>query len=912
MQSYQHGHAYTGQDRDLLTFVGQHIATALSRARALEETRQRNAELAIVNEIGQALARQLDFEAITELVGERIRSIFETRSVSIALYDEATNLISWPYEIDEGTRAHTAPFQLGPGLTSIVIRSREPLLIRTHDEAEARGAIFGGGSVTESWLGVPILTGDRVVGVIVLESTRPHAFSDGDARLLSTLAASMGVALENARLFDETKRLLAETDQRAAELALVNEIGMALAKQLDFQAIIELVGERLVAIFRQQAHDLFIALHDRGTGMISFPFDIEAGARLHRDPIPLGRGLTSIVIDTKRPLRLGTAADQQASSASAASSGRTTESWLGAPIPAGDDVIGVVAMGNTEPGAYSEADERLVSTIAASMGVALENARLFDETKRLLAETDQRAAELALVNEIGMALAEQLDFDAIIELVGERIRGLFDVSSISISLYDPKAATIAFPYVIDEGQRVPAYERPFGEGLNSTIIRERRPLLFGKGEDADAAGAIVTGTVTESWLGVPILVGDDVMGVVALEDVRQDAFDQSDLRVLSTIASSMGVALDNARLFDETKRLLTEADQRAAELAIVNEIGLALAQQLDYEAVIELVGDRLHGIFKAQARDIFIALVDRAANELRFPYWLDAGRRLEVEPGALGEGLTSIVVNTKRPLRLGTLEESLAMGAIMQPGMSPNESWLGVPIPAWQEVIGVIGLRDPPRHSFTEADERLVSTIAASTGVALENARLFDETKRLLTETDQRAAELAIINGVQQGLAGQLDTQAMYDLVGDKIQEIFDAQVVDIATLDRDEGLIRFQYTIERGVRFPNETMPYIGLRRHVLETGQPLLINRDAVGVAQAMGQPGVISGEAPRSAIFAPLHIGGVPSGVISLQNLDREHAFSEADVRLLTTLAGSLSVALENARLFEETRQRAAEFA
>ena len=69
-------------------------------------------------------------------------------------------------------------------------------------------------------------------------------------------------------------------------------------------------------------------------------------------------------------------------------------------------------------------------------------------------------------------------------------------------------------------------------------------------------------------------------------------------------------------------------------------------------------------------------------------------------------------------------------------------------------------------------------------GVALENARLFDETKRLLAETNERAAELALINDVQRGLAEQLDMQAMYDLVGDRIQAIFDAQVVDIGVVD--------------------------------------------------------------------------------------------------------------------------------
>ena len=116
----------------------------------------------------------------------------------------------------------------------------------------------------------------------------------------------MGVALENARLFDETKRLLAETDQRAAELALVNEIGSALAKQLDFDAIVDVVGDRLMAIFATQARDMFVALYDKASGIISFPYDTDKGQRIQSEPIEMGQGLTSIVIKENRPLRFGT------------------------------------------------------------------------------------------------------------------------------------------------------------------------------------------------------------------------------------------------------------------------------------------------------------------------------------------------------------------------------------------------------------------------------------------------------------------------------------------------------------------------------------------------------------------------------------------------------------------------------
>ncbi len=255
-------------DKDLLVFVGQHIATALTRARAIEETRERNAELAVINEIGDALARQLDFQAVIDLVGNKVREIFAVDSMAVVLYDEATRQISFPYSLDEGVPSQSPPINLGEGLTSRVILSRKPLVFGTGQEADSAGAISWG-TPTESWLGVPILAGEKVIGTINLESVNTNAFSESDVRLLSTIASSMGVALENARLFDETKRLLAETDQRAAELALVNEIGAALAKQLDFDAIIELVGERLRSLFT--ARSIFIALVDSDSTPFCIP-----------------------------------------------------------------------------------------------------------------------------------------------------------------------------------------------------------------------------------------------------------------------------------------------------------------------------------------------------------------------------------------------------------------------------------------------------------------------------------------------------------------------------------------------------------------------------------------------------------------------------------------------------------------
>ena len=112
------------------------------------------------------------------------------------------------------------------------------------------------------------------------------------------------------------------------------------------------------------------------------------------------------------------------------------------------------------------------------MGVALENARLFDETKRLLAETEQRNAELAVINEIGEALAKQLDFQGIIDAVGERIRGIFDVETAIIALYDSTGPDDQ-PAVRDRRRRArPEEDKPLS-GLAAIVIDTRQPLRIG-------------------------------------------------------------------------------------------------------------------------------------------------------------------------------------------------------------------------------------------------------------------------------------------------------------------------------------------------------------------------------------------------------------------------------------------------
>ncbi len=810
--------AYGPADERLLGTLASSLGTALENARLFDETKrllaetdQRAAELAVINTVQQGLAAELDMQAMYDLVGDKIHEIFDAHAVDIAILDRVDGLIHFPYTIERGVRLDDPPrppsrFRLQ------ALTSGQPVHI---DDVERQASDYEGpaevvlvGEPARSLVIVPLMVGGVATGCISLQNMdRVAAFGADDVKLLSTIASSLSVALENARLFDETKRLLAETDQRAAELAVVNTVQQGLVEQLEMQAMYDLVGDKIQEIFDAQVVD--IGILDARDGLLHFPYTIERGVRFPDEPMDV-RGFRKHAMENLTAVRIDDIEKEAASydATVAPIQGEPSKSLVVVPLVSGGVATGNISLQNLDRNAaFSDADVRLLSTIASSLSVALENARLFDETKRLLAETDQRAAELSVINAVQEGLVAEIGMHGMYDLVGDKLREVLRASSIFIGIIDPWTKMVEFPYEVAEGERIQSDPIELGQGLTSRVITDRRPLRLGTRADAESMGLVDSGVQSESWLGVPVAAGDRVIGVIALESLRMNAFSDGDERVVSTIAASLGTALENARLFDETKRLLAETDQRAAELSIINAVQEGLAAELDMQAMYDLVGEKIRGVFGASS--IFIGIVDLDAAMIDFPYEVGEGIRIRTPAIPLGDGLTSRVLQSRRPLRIASRDEQLQHGMVA--AGPDSESWLGVPIPTGDRVIGVIGVESMERGAYSASDERVLATVAASLGTALENARLFDETRRLLAETDQRAAELAIINGVQEGLASNVEMQAMYDLVGDKIQEIFDAQVVDIGIIDRADGLIHFPYTIERGVRFPDEPMEIIG-----------------------------------------------------------------------------------------------------
>jgi GAF domain-containing protein/CheY-like chemotaxis protein/tetratricopeptide (TPR) repeat protein len=933
-------------DRDLLAMLASQAAVALDNAQwsqgleqkvaaRTEELQasnaligQRAAELAIINSVQEGLAAQLDFQAIIDLVGDKIREIFGTTDMSIALYDRESGQVAMPYYLEHGERFPVAPFPLGVGLTGHVITTREPLLINEHflERAEAYGAKLIGDSASgdfgKSYLGVPILSGDYALGVIALYSGRENAYDQQSVNLLSTLAGSMSVALQNARLFDETQNLLKQTEQRAAELAVINSIQEGMAAELDFQAIVDLVGDKLRRVLNTD--DIGIRWFDHDAQVIHFLYEYEHGERLDVPSRPPVMGGWDRLVSQREPIVYNTEAEMAAMGTLPGTD--TAKASVQVPIIGSDRVIGrIIVESHEREYAYGESDVRLLMTVAASMGVALENARLFDETQRLLKVTEQRAAEMAVINSIQQGIAGELSFQAIIDLVGDKLREVLHTDNIGIRWHDANNQVLLYLYEFDEGVRVyPPPQPPVPGGPWFTMIQTRQPVVINSRVELAKLQAIdVAGSsegVGHSAVFVPILGSDRVLGTILTENhERENAYGESEVRLLSTVAASMGVALENARLFDETQRLLKVTEQRAAEMAVINSIQQGMAAELDFQAIVDLVGDKLREVLDTQ--DIGIRLVDPKTGMVHYLYEFEHGQRLQIAPAVPQPGGPSDKMReTHAPVVFNTPAELLASGISIVPGTDQAKSCIYVPIVSGDRMTGSLLLENHEREfAFGESEIRLLTTVASSMGVALENARLFDETQRLLKETEQRAAELALINSIQEGMAAELDFQAIIDLVGDKLREVFRTSDMGIRWHDPQADLIHFLYEYEHGVRMRHAPMTPVpgGAWERIVATRQPIVSHTRAH--ARELGL-GIVPGtDESHSTVFVPILSSDRVLGIIIMEDYEREHAYGESEVRLLSTVAASMGVALENARLFDETQrlfkeseQRAAELA
>ena len=261
---------------------------------------------------------------------------------------------------------------------------------------------------------VPIIGSDRVLGMLSMENhEREHAFGESEVRLLTTVAASMGVALENARLFEEIQR-------RTRESAALAEVGRDISSTLDLPTVMDRIAHHAKELLAADHSAIFLPEGTAAAAPTSYRAIVAEGedaAQVKDLVITAGEGIIGSIIASGRAEFVNDADhDARARCRSRAPTQASDERLMVAPLRAGKTVKGAMAVWRTAGKPFQDSELEFLVGLSLAAAVAMENARLF-------AEAQQRAAELDTVNTVSQQLAGKLDLSALIELVGEQIRG---------------------------------------------------------------------------------------------------------------------------------------------------------------------------------------------------------------------------------------------------------------------------------------------------------------------------------------------------------------------------------------------------------------------------------------------------------------------------------------------------------
>lgn len=881
------------------------IADITENRRAEESIRRQVTELEVLYESGLSVSRLLDPKEIAGAMIEVLAQKMDWHHAAVRLYHPETDRIellalSEP-ELSAGEiqaqieRLNRVLARPGKGLSGWVIQHGKTVRSGDVGSDERYYRTFPG---IRSGIYVPLRVVERVVGCIVVESEQPDAFGEHDERLLETLAAQAAIAFENARHYQQVVRA-------AERQKVIHRAGQEIAAAgLDLEAVYAATYRAAVELMNA---DVFtIVLYEPENQEIEAVYLREGERRLPVLRRPFGAGISSRVIRERKPLRI---ADYRKKPVKAVFLGqeRETRSILAVPMFSGDVALGAVSIRAYQPGQYGQDDESLMEMLAAYAGTAIDNARLFEKERR------QRQLAEALRNALsaGASLSAHLDLEVVLDQLLEALERVIPFDGANFMLVDRRtrrvqvARTRGYEKI---GAEVAARISELGLEIDATpnlvwMEQNKQPMIVPDTAVHSEWVKIKEFAVIRSSAGAPIIVDDEVIGFFSLDKLEANYYRPEHAELLRAFTGQAALALQNARNFEQVH-------QRLEELGVLAEVSAALRSALTRAEMLVIMLDQLVRLLHVD--DASLVIHDPATNEnvveLARGSWAQ-GIGMRLKPG---EGLGGLVAQTLTPYtNEDVLKEPKSVARTM---LDQSEAVAGMPLRVQEEYIGSLWIgrlrsgNEQAPAPFTPNEMRLLGSIADMAANALHRATLHEQAIR-------HAEQLATVNEIGRILAETLELPVVYRRLTDAIYQLLpDICSVFISLYDEREGQIVCACAHSDGSFANNEELPPLPLARdgggrqsQVILTGKPLiaddLADQDpALPHRLLVGDPGKLA----QSGLYVPMITQGKVIGIVQVQSYTKGR-FAEPEKELLNLVANTAAVAIENARLFDETQKR-----
>ena len=910
------------EDVHLFELISRQVAIALENLRLLEETNRRLKELNLLLEFSRQLG-SLDLLSILQgLVESALKAVPHARAGMVALWQADIECLVPKIAIgyshnDRMLEIIYHPGQALPGNvyeSGEAVRVDEVIFSKHYNLPPEYLMVYRDateGQLPVSSLIVPVQTNEIKLGVLVLDNFQDTGvFTHDDQKLISSLTHQTALTLENTRLYQATQ-------QRAAQLLALTDVAATITSSLKSNELIESLLGQVRSIIPYDTGTLWLRQGNKLTVSAAAGFE-DSDYRLGLSVALEDSLLLKEMIETSQPILVGDVRDDARFPTLLETPYLT---WLGVPLISKGQVVGVIALEKVEDNFYSTEHIDAVVIFAGQAAVALENARLYEESIRRAAELDERSQRLTLLNRLSKELSGSLDLGYILGLTLRELSQAVRNDLLSAILFDASARPFLhaeLPWVIDN-YPVAFPESAIFERLHETLGIFSTDDVTGE-EELEHLQDFLASRATRSLLILPLVTGSDLHGLLLAHVHETYRFDFDEVELARTISNQAAVAIQNARLFQETERLFSETQKRSAELGMLFELGVNITQVLDQTRLVDATFENVTRLLAADTCGLVMAETEDTL-ELRA---LDKGERVgPIYIARSGTSFSEYVLKTGEPLFIRDMDREKENLPVQGYTLGQEvKSWLGVPLMVRGLTMGVLSVQSYRANAFGDTQLRLLGQVGNQLAVALDNARLFgntqvyaadlaqrvsERTKELETEHNRSQTLLRIITE----LSASLDQDMVLNRTLAILNETIGAQYSAILLMhpEKRELFLRSSLAddqlLKRGKASRDKVwMPCENLATWVVTESQSVLIpnvTEDKRWFSNAE-RPGDF-----RCIIAVPLLMGEESLGSLILMHQYADQ-FDQNMLELAQTAAKQIAVSINNTQLFNLIRDQA----
>jgi len=760
-------------------------------------------------------------------------------------------------------------------------------------------------------LGVPLLRDSIAMGIILLMRSHARPFTDKQIDLAQTFADQAVIAIENVRLFEAEQERTRELTESLQQQTATADVLKAISRStFDLQTVLDTLVESATRLCNADYTWLFQREGEDFRWVASFGLATDVHARI-RDfltttPVQVNRGsITGRVALEGRAIHIPDVLADPEYTYSVAQNTQKIGRYraaLGVPLLRQGEVVGVLCIMKTVPQPFTAKQIELATTFADQAVIAIENTRLLNELRESLRQQTATAEVLEVISR------SAFDLQPVFDTVAESSVQLCDAERAIILRYDGELLRVVAAFNASPEHKEWTAHNPIRPGRHSAAARaalERRTVHI---PDVQVDPEYTYGArdiePVRTVLGVPMLKGDDLLGVIIIYRLEVRPFTDKQIALVETFADQSAIAIENARLFEEvqqrTRDLSESLEQQTATAEVLKVISSSPGE---LEPVFDAILENAVQICGAKFGVLVLFEGDsykRVALHSAPAAYVEAIARDPVRPLAKSP-LLSRVATTKQVIQVTDMD---GMGDIARLGGA--RTILGVPMLKDNRVVGAISIFRQEVRPFTDKQADLVASFSAQAVIAIENTRLLNELRESLQQQSATAEVLKVIS------RSAFDLPTVLQTLVESAARLCEA---DKANIIRQKGGGFYvteacgysQEFMEAVKDLPIEPTMGTASGRALLESQivhiPDVETDPEYTFTAKRLGDY--------RTILAVPMLREGEAIGVLILTRPD-VRPFTDKQIETASTFADQAAIAIENVRLFESVEARTRELA